>query len=124
MSEVRSRRMFFALWPDDEATGHLSALAHSFAAEGGRAIRPVSLHLTLAFVGSVTPGQVEDLERIAAEEEIFVAGKAEHCIACAHAFIITSAHPYHRVGVADAWLWVPSGVERRVERQAIVVDFD
>lgn len=66
MSEVRSRRMFFALWPDDEATGHLSALAHSFAAEGGRAIRPVSLHLTLAFVGPVTPGQVEDLERIAA----------------------------------------------------------
>ena len=66
MSEARSRRVFFALWPDDEATGHLAALAHSFAAEGGRAIRPVSLHLTLAFVGSVTPGQVEELERIAA----------------------------------------------------------
>jgi len=66
MSEARSRRMFFALWPDEEASGHLSALAHSFAADGGRAIRPVSLHLTLAFVGAVTPGQVEDLERIAA----------------------------------------------------------
>jgi 2'-5' RNA ligase len=66
MGESRSRRVFFALWPDDEATGHLAALAHSLAAGGGRAIRPVSLHLTLAFIGSVTSGQVVDLERIAA----------------------------------------------------------
>jgi 2'-5' RNA ligase len=65
MAGARTRRVFFALWPDGEATGHLSALAHSFAAGGGRTIHPVSLHLTLAFVGSVTPVQVEELERIA-----------------------------------------------------------
>ena len=66
MGEARARRIFFALWPEDEATGHLAALAHSLAAGGGRAIRPASLHLTLAFVGSVTPSQVIELEQIAA----------------------------------------------------------
>ena len=52
MSEARSCRVFFALWPDDEATAHLSALAHDLTARGGaRVMRPASLHLTLAFVG-------------------------------------------------------------------------
>ena len=66
MSEARSHRVFFALWPDDEAVGHLSALAHSLATGGGRVMRPASLHLTLAFVGSVTSTQVGRLEEIAA----------------------------------------------------------
>ncbi|MBI3095283.1 MAG: RNA 2',3'-cyclic phosphodiesterase [Rhodocyclales bacterium] len=66
MSEARSRRVFFALWPDAEASGHLAALGHSLAGAGGRTIRPASLHLTLAFVGSVTPRQVAELEGIAA----------------------------------------------------------
>lgn len=66
MSEARSRRVFFALWPDDEATGHLAALAHELAGRGGgRVMRPASLHLTLAFVGSVTPSQIPRLEEIA-----------------------------------------------------------
>ena len=67
MTEARSRRVFFALWPDDEATGHLAVLAqHLAAASGGRVMRPAALHLTLAFVGSVTPTQVGQLEGIAA----------------------------------------------------------
>ena len=67
MTEARSRRVFFALWPDDEAVSHLSALAHDLTARGGgRVTRPASLHLTLAFVGSVAPVQLVDLERIAA----------------------------------------------------------
>jgi 2'-5' RNA ligase len=66
MSEARSHRVFFALWPDDEATAHLSALAHDLTARGGgRVMRPASLHLTLAFVGSVTPTQLVQLEEIA-----------------------------------------------------------
>jgi len=67
MNEARSRRVFFALWPDEEATGHLSALAHALAGGGGRLTRPGSIHLTLAFIGSVTPSQVAELERIAGE---------------------------------------------------------
>ncbi len=67
MSEARSQRVFFALWPDDEASAHLSALAHELTARGaGRLIRPSALHLTLAFVGAVTPSQVTQLEEIAA----------------------------------------------------------
>lgn len=66
MSEARSRRVFFALWPDGEATGHLSALAHNLSAGGGRVMRPAALHLTLAFVGAVTSTQVAQLVDIAA----------------------------------------------------------
>lgn len=66
MSEARSHRVFFALWPDDEATAHLSALAHELTARGGgRVMRPASLHLTLAFVGAVAQIQIPRLEEIA-----------------------------------------------------------
>jgi 2'-5' RNA ligase len=66
MTEVRSHRVFFALWPDDEAVSHLFALAHDLVARGGgRVMRPASLHLTLTFVGSVTPVQLVQLEQIA-----------------------------------------------------------
>lgn len=65
MDEARSHRVFFALWPSAEAVGHLSALAHSLAG-GGRTMRPASLHLTLAFVGAVTPTRLELLRQIGA----------------------------------------------------------
>lgn len=58
--------MFFALWPDDEATGHLAALGASLAPAGSRPTPPASLHLTLAFIGSVTPEQVGRLDAVAA----------------------------------------------------------
>jgi 2'-5' RNA ligase len=67
MSEADSRRVFFALWPDDEAMSHLAALARDLAARGGgRLMRPESLHLTLAFVGSVASEQIPQLEEFAA----------------------------------------------------------
>lgn len=65
MGEARSHRVFFALWPDHEAAGQLSALAHSLAG-GGRPLRPTALHLTLAFVGSVTPTQLALLAELGA----------------------------------------------------------
>lgn len=66
MSEVPSRRVFFALWPDDEASSHLSALAQNLTTRGGgRVMRPESLHLTLAFVGSVAADRIPLLEDIA-----------------------------------------------------------
>ena len=66
MSEADSRRVFFALWPDDEAMSHLAALAQDLTGRGGgRVMRPESLHLTLAFVGSVSPDRIPQLEEIA-----------------------------------------------------------
>jgi 2'-5' RNA ligase len=54
-----SRRVFFALWPDEAALNVLDTLAQS-AVEvcGGRRMRRDSLHLTLAFIGAVSPSQL------------------------------------------------------------------
>lgn len=60
-------RVFFALWPDGAAASQLAALAQSLTrGAGGRPTPPASLHLTLAFVGAVTPAQVAELQRVAA----------------------------------------------------------
>lgn len=67
MIEGRKQRVFFALWPDDETTAHLSALAQELTARGGgRVMHPSVLHVTLAFVGSITAAQVATLEQLAA----------------------------------------------------------
>ncbi len=68
MTEPRSRRVFFGLWPDKEATCRLSALAQELAAAGGgRPTRSAALHLTLAFVGAVSPERIKLLETIGHE---------------------------------------------------------
>jgi 2'-5' RNA ligase len=62
---AHSHRVFFALWPDAEVMSHLAALGHSLASPGSRPMRPHSLHLTLAFLGSVTSAQLARLLLIA-----------------------------------------------------------
>jgi 2'-5' RNA ligase len=55
-------RLFFALWPDDavrEALARYAATVHRVA--GGRATRPETLHLTLAFLGDTSLDRVPDL---------------------------------------------------------------
>jgi len=52
---VTSRRLFFALWPDEgERDALLAASAPLRAALGGRAVPRANLHLTLRFLGEVT----------------------------------------------------------------------
>jgi len=87
-SEINKHRVFFALLPDDEIASHLLALGHHVAARGGGRLTPVhNLHLTLAFMGSVTSAQRESL------------------IACAHtvsnAFIASLAAANERAGERD-----------------------
>lgn len=65
MGEARPHRVFFALWPDAAAVNRLSALAQEMAGAGGRAMQPATLHLTLAFVGAVTAGQLKVLADLA-----------------------------------------------------------
>jgi 2'-5' RNA ligase len=61
-SEINKHRVFFALLPDDEIASHLLALGHHVAARGGGRLTPVhNLHLTLAFIGSVTSTQMDTL---------------------------------------------------------------
>jgi 2'-5' RNA ligase len=68
MTEPRSRRVFFGTWPDKAATCRLSALAQELAAAGGgRPTRSAALHLTLAFVGAVSPERIRLLETIGHE---------------------------------------------------------
>lgn len=68
MSTVHRHRVFFALWPDDEMASHLAALGGNLAGEcGGRVIPAANLHMTLAFIGAVTPAQLEQLVTLAAK---------------------------------------------------------
>jgi 2'-5' RNA ligase len=61
-----TRRLFFALWPEAEQRGALrSAARKSVRSCGGRPVPVQSLHVTLAFLGSVPEGRVPELDRIA-----------------------------------------------------------
>lgn len=58
----RPARFFFALWPDASTAKRLHALATDAQSRcGGRAMRRDTLHLTLAFIGDVSPERLADL---------------------------------------------------------------
>lgn len=46
------KRLFFALWPDDESRQRINALNQSID-EAGRKLVPENLHITLVFLGNV-----------------------------------------------------------------------
>ncbi len=53
-AKTNHARLFFALWPDDDARKLLSTLAHRAQLEcGGRATPENKVHLTLFFLGAV-----------------------------------------------------------------------
>ncbi|MGE0581875.1 MAG: 2'-5' RNA ligase family protein [Steroidobacteraceae bacterium] len=55
---MTTRRLFFALWPDDaERDALLAATGPLRAALGGRAVPRGNLHLTLRFLGEVTAAE-------------------------------------------------------------------
>jgi 2'-5' RNA ligase len=60
-------RCFFALWPDAAARDALAELAREVAAQArGRAPVAGNIHLTLAFLGNVTPSQGDALREVGA----------------------------------------------------------
>jgi 2'-5' RNA ligase len=66
VTESDLRRVFFALWPPEETLQALDALAaDAVICTGGRRMRRDSLHMTLAFIGSVSPSQLALLQEIA-----------------------------------------------------------
>jgi 2'-5' RNA ligase len=71
---MTGHRVFFALWPDSKGMEHLAALTENLlAGNAARRVPAQNLHLTLAFVGTVTSGRIRQLEDIAAgvEENAF-----------------------------------------------------
>lgn len=64
--KVERRRVFFALWPDDDTRALLvGATRRAVAAAGGKATSVDNLHLTLAFLGGVTPAQLDKARAVA-----------------------------------------------------------
>lgn len=60
MSEA-TRRLFVALWPSDELRHQIEhETRHAARHSGGRVIPTRNLHITLAFLGSVTEAQVAE----------------------------------------------------------------
>jgi RNA 2',3'-cyclic 3'-phosphodiesterase len=61
-----SRRLFFALWPDEEQRAALvHATAKAVRACGGRPVPETSLHVTLCFLGSVPVVRLAELGAVA-----------------------------------------------------------
>jgi RNA 2',3'-cyclic 3'-phosphodiesterase len=59
-------RVFFALWPPPQVARQLAATAEEFAKmASGRATRPETIHLTLAFLGDVALERLPELQRVA-----------------------------------------------------------
>lgn len=64
VKELR-RRVFFAIWPDEKTRGALTRATRSVVNRcGGRAISPSNLHVTLAFIGSVTETFLMHIQQI------------------------------------------------------------
>lgn len=69
--DAAGRRVFFALWPDAEVARTLSGWAdQAHAVFGGRIMRPDTLHLTLAFLGSVSGVRVAELSALLDEASL------------------------------------------------------
>jgi 2'-5' RNA ligase len=64
----RGRRLFFALWPGESVRARLAAWSRELQELcGGRVPLAQDLHLTLAFLGQVPEGRIDEVERAAQE---------------------------------------------------------
>ena len=62
MSAEKQARVFFALWPTPALAERLGSIARAEAARlGGRATRPETIHITLAFIGDVPESRLPEL---------------------------------------------------------------
>ncbi len=72
MTAQASRRLFFALWPDETIQQRLADVARELAHEAqGKPISWHNIHATLAFLGDVADGAVSELTKLADERGDF-----------------------------------------------------
>ena len=63
---TRSKRLFFALWPEPAQQATLAEAARNVVERsGGHAVPAENLHITLVFLGSVPEPDIDSVERIA-----------------------------------------------------------
>nr|VFK29456.1 MAG: 2'-5' RNA ligase [Candidatus Kentron sp. MB]VFK74785.1 MAG: 2'-5' RNA ligase [Candidatus Kentron sp. MB] len=65
--KTSSRRLFFALWPNETVRQMLAEIAGNIASHGGRSVPRQNFHVTLAFLGAVEPERRGCVETIAAD---------------------------------------------------------
>lgn len=67
-ARASTRRVFFALWPDEPLRSSFMHATHELArAAGGRLVAPRNLHVTLLFLGPVAEDRLTELTALAAE---------------------------------------------------------
>jgi len=59
----RTRRLFFAIWPDDATRERLATIGAALPARSGRRVAAGNLHITLCFLGSVEEDRLDCLRR-------------------------------------------------------------
>jgi RNA 2',3'-cyclic 3'-phosphodiesterase len=76
--QSRSRRLFFALWPDERMQAALAEATRAVvSACDGAAVPSQNFHLTLAFLGAVPEHRIADLTPIAARVALAYQAHAE-----------------------------------------------
>ena len=59
-----TERWFFALWPDPETAGALATQARPLLTRAARAAHPLDIHLTLRFLGELSPEALRAAARV------------------------------------------------------------
>lgn len=73
-----TRRLFFALWPDEPMRDTLAgATRKAVRGSGGRPVPPSNLHLTLAFLGPVPESRIAELADLARSVQLPIPGGIE-----------------------------------------------
>ena len=65
MKKIKPRRLFFALWPDDNTRQAITTTFKRLSADlsNGHIIQPANLHLTLHFIGNTSETKMHCLAR-------------------------------------------------------------
>ena len=68
---MSTKRLFFALWPDDRQRGRLRDVINSVAKTvEGRAVDRRNWHITLCFIGEFEESQIPELQEIASRIQV------------------------------------------------------